>query len=125
MSKDGRARALLIETDEQYLRMLCDLCEEESLVPESASEGEDAIRLLAGDDYALIVLDLQIPGIDGFSIIDFLRERRPALLQRVVVFTGFETVRELAPEVPAVPKPNLASLRYAIRRVIGTDGPTN
>ena len=105
--------------------MLCDLCEEESLVPERTSEGRDAIRRLAGDDYALIVLDLQIPGLDGFSIIDFLRERRPALLERVVVFTRFENARELAPEVPAVPKPNLASLRYAIRRVIGSDRVAN
>ncbi|HEU5161923.1 MAG TPA: response regulator [Thermoanaerobaculia bacterium] len=125
MSKDGRARALLIEPDERYLRMLCDLCEEESLVPESASEGREAIRLLDGDDYALIVLDLQVPGLDGFSIIDFLRERKPALLERVVVFTGFENVREVAPEVPAVPKPNLGSLRYAIRRVIGADRAAN
>ena len=124
MSTGRRARALLIEPDERYLRMLCDLCEEESLVPESATEGGEAIRLLDGEDYALIVLDLQVPGLDGFSIIEFMREQKPALLERVVVFTGFENVRD-APGVATVPKPNLASLRYAIRRVVGTDRAAN
>ncbi len=118
-----RSKALLIEADEEYAAILRNLCAEESLLAETANRGEEAVRLLETEDYAVIILDLQIPGLDGIGLIDRLRGARPELLERVVLFTGFSSVAgAVAPDLPIVPKPDTNTLRYAIRRMIGGEG---
>lgn len=126
MTGPGRASALLIEDDEDYLTILRTLCDEEFLVSTCATDGNEALRLLEREDFAVIVLDLQIPGLDGISLIDHLRGARPDLLERVVLFTGFANVaRAIAPDLQTVPKADVSSLRYAIRRVRGADESAN
>ena len=53
---------------------------------DEAGSGEDALRLLAGTDHALLMLDLSLPGISGVEVARRALERRPGL--RVVVVTG-------------------------------------
>ncbi len=126
MTQSGRPKALLIEDDEDYLLILRSLCEEESLAAELAIDGNEALRRLEADDFAVIILDLQIPGLDGISLIDYLRGARPELLERVVLFTGFSNVAQaVAPDLQTVPKADMSSLRYAIRRMIASDAPSN
>ena len=38
-----------------------------------AASGEDALRLLAADEFAVVVLDLQMPGLDGYATAARLR----------------------------------------------------
>lgn len=118
-------KALLIEDDADSLLVLRSLCAEESLVPEIAIEGNDALRRLENEEYAVIILDLEIPGLDGINLIDHLRGARPDLLERVVLFTGLSSVDGALPELPTVPKTDTNSLRYAIRRTIGADREAN
>ncbi len=126
MANDRRPRALLIEDDEDYLLILRSLCEEESLAADTAIDGNDAIRQLAAGEYAVVILDLQLPGLDGISIIDYLRHAQPALLERVVIFTGFSNIAQaIAPDLPTVAKSNMSRLRSAIRRAIRADAPAD
>lgn len=122
----SQPKALLIEDDEECAVILRSLCAEESLLPEIAIEGSDALRRLENEEYAVIVLDLQNPRLDGIGLLDHLRGARPELLERVVLFTGFSNVAPAAaPDLRIVPKGDMSSLRYAIRRTIGADGRAN
>jgi PAS domain S-box-containing protein len=49
----------------------------ERLAPRTvhATSGEEALALLARHDFALVVLDLQMPGLDGFATLERLRQR--------------------------------------------------
>ena len=41
-----------------------------------ASSGEEALRVLLGrDDFAVILLDVQMPGLDGFKTAQLIKER--------------------------------------------------
>jgi PAS domain S-box-containing protein len=39
-----------------------------------AASGEEALKRLLKDDYALILLDVQMPGIDGFGTAEYIRQ---------------------------------------------------
>ena len=40
-----------------------------------AGSGEEALRRLLNDEYALILLDVQMPGLDGFQTADLIKQR--------------------------------------------------
>jgi DNA-binding response OmpR family regulator len=51
-----------------------------------AGDGEQALRQALAEDYALIVLDLMLPGMDGITVLRRLRSSKPD--QRVIVLTA-------------------------------------
>lgn len=64
-------------------------------VVETASNGLEAIARLKGRNYSAILLDLLMPHVDGYSVLDFLRDERPDLLARTIVVTASVTPREM------------------------------
>jgi CheY-like chemotaxis protein len=41
-----------------------------------ARSGEEALRHLLTDDFAVILLDLHMPGMDGYETAELIRQRR-------------------------------------------------
>lgn len=62
------ARILIIDDDERNLKLLEALLKTEGYVLESATSGEDALKLVASFRPDLILLDIMMPGIDGFEV---------------------------------------------------------
>ena len=60
-----------------------------------ARDGHEAIERLKSRQYAAILLDLLMPIVDGYAVLDQLRDERPDLLRRVLVVTAALTTREL------------------------------
>jgi two-component system, response regulator, stage 0 sporulation protein A len=56
-------------------------------------DGAEAIRRLRGRHYSAILLDLRMPLVDGYGVLDHLTSERPELLPRVVVVTAAITPR--------------------------------
>ena len=62
---------------------------------EIASDGAEAIEKLKTRAYAAILLDLRMPNLDGFDVLDYIRANLPDLLQRVVILTASVSQREM------------------------------
>jgi CheY-like chemotaxis protein len=70
-----RARILLVDDREQNLLALEAVLNSLDQVLAKASSGEEALRALLKDDYALILLDAQMPGMDGFETASRIKAR--------------------------------------------------
>src|SRR5262249_8557223 len=66
-------RALVVEDDERISRFIEKGLREASYVVESADNGDTGLRLALGGGHDVIVLDLMLPGRDGFSVLRGVR----------------------------------------------------
>jgi two-component system OmpR family response regulator len=66
-------RILLVEDDRPLRRFLKKALQEEGYTIEEAGTGDAALDRALGSDYACIVLDVMLPGRDGFEVITHLR----------------------------------------------------
>lgn len=78
---------LLVDDNEATCTLITALLQGDFAV-EVAGDGGEAIEKLKSRQYAVILLDLLMPHVDGFAVLDFLRDNRPDLLQRVLVVTA-------------------------------------
>jgi two-component system cell cycle response regulator DivK len=78
------ANILIIEDNEQNLYLETFILEKNGHVVTAARDGEEGIRLAAANRPALILLDIQLPVMDGYAVATELR-RRPALARTPIV----------------------------------------
>jgi DNA-binding response OmpR family regulator len=116
MESPASSRAVLVVDDDEAIRNMVRLIlEREKLVVDTARDGFEAIEKISRNDYVAIFLDLMMPRVDGFGVIDHLHEERPETLARVVVMSagGTSYRKKLEAKIRAVlPKP------FDIRKLI-------
>ena len=65
---EERPHILLVEDEIHLARGICFNLEQEQYRVSHVESGEEALERLAIDRYALIILDVMLPGMDGFAI---------------------------------------------------------
>lgn len=60
-----------------------------------AQSGEEALRSLLHQDFAVILLDVQMPGMDGFETAALVRQRERSRSTPIIFLTAFNTNDEL------------------------------
>ena len=97
------------------------LAKKEYKVDQAASKDE-ALEKIASNSYALVLLDLRIPGVKGLELLEAIRKAQPQA--RVIIVTGYasiETAKEAARmgAVDYLPKPfTPGEIRNAADRAI-------
>lgn len=81
-------RALIIDDDQGIRKMVEKLLLPDGFVVETAQDGVEGIRKIRGGDFAVILLDLMMPGLSGFAVLEFILSDRPEIIDSVVVMTG-------------------------------------
>ena len=79
---------LVVEDDPAGQALLVQIARRPGSTVDSASDGATAIRLLRQTDYALVLLDLMLPEINGFEMLREMQACRPHLLKRTIVVTA-------------------------------------
>lgn len=83
-------RVLLVEDNKMIARPLRQALEEENFAVDVAADGEEADFKARNTPYDVIVLDLMLPKIDGFTLLR--RWRRDGIKTHVLVLTAREHV---------------------------------
>jgi DNA-binding response OmpR family regulator len=73
------ARLLIVEDDEGIRVPLARALEREGYEVDGVGDGEEALRLAAGTDHDLVLVDVGLPGLDGLEVCRRLRAQAPAL----------------------------------------------
>jgi two-component system alkaline phosphatase synthesis response regulator PhoP len=74
---EDKPRILLIEDEINIARVICFNLEQEEYRVSHAESGEEALGMLRFYRFSLIILDIMLPGIDGFSVCGKIRELDP------------------------------------------------
>lgn len=82
-----------------------------------ATDGHEAVEKLRVRDYGSILLDLRMPHIDGFGVLEFLATERPELIGRVLVLTASLTKQELD-RVRALPVAGIIAKPFEVEQLL-------
>ncbi len=120
-------RALVAEDDPDIVELLEHYLAADGWQVESTGNGADALRRLQAGSFQLLVLDLQLPGLDGLSLCREVRQDRRTRDLPVVMLTarGDESDRIVGLELgaddyivkPFSPKELVARVRALFRRL--------
>jgi response regulator RpfG family c-di-GMP phosphodiesterase len=89
MSDDVRSRILIVDDEAEITSILSDLFEDRYDCT-TAGSAEEALGLLAGHEYQLVVSDITMPGMSGLDMIPQVRSNWPNSV--VVMISGMQTV---------------------------------
>lgn len=70
-----RARLLLVEDDRDIAETLTDLLKSEGHEVETSHDGRQGLSMATEQHYDLLLLDVMLPGIDGFEICQAIRKQ--------------------------------------------------
>lgn len=87
-------RVLIIDADIHSRTVLGRALRAAMMVTEAAVSGEDGIERIAQAEYDLVLLDIDLPGIDGFHVIQTVRQRG-SRVPMVVVSSHSEDYEQL------------------------------
>ena len=89
----GRTTVFVVEDDASIRRGLVDTLAAGGYATLESGHGTDALKVALSADYDLLLLDIMLPGIDGFSLLEELRKSRPALPVIMLTARGDEQDR--------------------------------
>ncbi len=122
-SKETNLKILLIDDDQKLCRLLKEYLDPMGYKVSVAHTGDEGLKMATGGDYSAVILDVMLPGMDGFEVLKKLRTESdvPVLM---LTSRGDETDRVVGLEMGAddyLPKTFstrelLARLRAVTRR---------
>ena len=73
LTADGRARLLLIDDDRKLCRLIKDYIEPMGYAVELVHTGPEGAERAVAEAWAAVVLDVMLPGLDGFEVLKRIR----------------------------------------------------
>jgi CheY-like chemotaxis protein len=70
-----RADVLIVDDDQSWVQSVAQLLGDAGLTVRAASDGEQALDLLATEQPALVILDVHLPRVNGLELLRQFRQR--------------------------------------------------
>lgn len=125
--KPAIARILFVEDEENLLNSMSFILEREGFVVCGATSGEQALDRVAEFDPDLVLLDLNLPGMDGFEVAEAMAAACPGGCPAVIVITGREAEDDMIAGLerfaddyiikPVQPRVLIARIQAVLRRL--------
>ncbi|WP_055481027.1 response regulator [Sphaerimonospora mesophila] len=91
-----RVKVLLVDDREENLIALEAILSSLDVVPVRARSGEEALKALLSSDFALILLDVRMPGMDGFETAAHIKRRERTRNIPIIFLTVVDSAPDYA-----------------------------
>ncbi|CAN5465761.1 hypothetical protein BH10PLA1_BH10PLA1_06540 [soil metagenome] len=92
MTIQRNANILIVDDESNIRLMLRTVLETDGYHVTEASNGEEALDAMANGAFDVMILDLNMPILDGMSVLEEMQSNPPALRPRVIVLTAFGSI---------------------------------
>lgn len=92
MPEEIKANVLVVDDEEQFLKVFSQRLEGRGLKVDTSTTGEDAIKKVKGKEFDAIVLDMVMPGMSGMEALKRIRSENPDV--QIIILTGHGTVEK-------------------------------
>ena len=113
----------MVEDDPAIRRLVTMVLQRNGFQVDAAADGLEAVLKLGISEYEVIVLDLMMPNLDGFTFLNTFAREEPARLRKVIVTSAASpaVIRERMDREPflVLPKPfDIGELVASVRACI-------
>lgn len=114
----ARDEVLVVDDDEALRAIAAEALQSEGFAVQTAADAVEALERMHDHRPSLVLLDLMMPGLTGWQMLDAMQES-PALRDvPVVVLTGFDSRYDLPSGRPVLHKPVDACLLVMVVRSV-------
>ena len=96
MDDNPQASILIVDDDRAAIVAMQEILANLGARLVAAGSGEEALRCVLEDDFAAILMDVKMPGIDGFTTAKMIRERKRSRYTPIIFLTA-ESSADLTP----------------------------
>ena len=88
MTSEQHRQVLIVDDDPTVRGILATALRQKSLLTDEAADGAEAIRLIRENTYSVVLLDILMPGVNGFGVLDAIHSGSAAHVPVVLVVSG-------------------------------------
>ncbi len=85
-------KVLLVDDEEDFLEIMSERLTSREMVVTTSTSASQAIEDIGKDMYDAVILDLQMPGMDGLEALKQMKEKRPEL--QIILLSGHGTMEK-------------------------------
>jgi DNA-binding NtrC family response regulator len=85
-------KVLIVDDEKDFLDLISQRLEARDMKVSTADRAKDALSMLEKESYDAVVLDLQMPEMDGLEALKRIKEKNPDV--QVILLTGHATVEK-------------------------------
>lgn len=82
---------LVVEDDPDGQELLARMLFRANIPVEITGSAEDALKLISADDHFAMIIDLNLPGMDGFDLIQHIRDNQQTKDLPCIAITAYHT----------------------------------
>ncbi len=113
---------LVVDDDASHRTLICDALQEMGYATIEAQNGREALDLLEDDIPGAVLLDLRMPVMSGWGLLDALKKMPRARNLPIIIISGygFEWEAELVGAAGYISKPvDLDKVRTTVQQIVG------
>jgi DNA-binding NtrC family response regulator len=85
-------KVLLVDDEKEFIDTLAERMQTRGMDVEKTTSAKTALKLVEEGSFDAVVLDLQMPEMDGLEVLKILKEKKPEI--QVILLTGHATVEK-------------------------------